>query len=46
MRDLFPADWKPKIRNFFLGLDARVDSSLYRSYVWLRDGYERVSQFD
>ncbi|HEX5212851.1 MAG TPA: PBP1A family penicillin-binding protein [Pseudolabrys sp.] len=45
MRDLFPADWKPKIRNFFLGLDARVDSSLFRSFTGLRDGYERFSGF-
>ena len=45
MRDLFPADWKPKIRNFFLGLDARVDSSLFRSYTALRDTYERFSTF-
>ena len=45
MRDLFPADWKPKIKNFFLGADARVDSSLFRAYTSLRDAYERFSGF-
>jgi penicillin-binding protein 1A len=45
LRDLFPADWKPKIKNFFLGADARVDSSLFRAYTWFRDAYERFSGF-
>jgi penicillin-binding protein 1A len=45
LRDLFPADWKPKIKNFFLGADARVDSSLFRAYTSLRDAYERFSGF-
>ena len=36
MRDLFPADWKPKIRNWLLGFDARVDSGLFRSFATLR----------
>ena len=45
MRDLFPADWKPKIKNWLLGFDARVDSGLFRSYTALRDTYERFSTF-
>jgi penicillin-binding protein 1A len=45
LRDLFPADWKPKIKNLLLGLDARVDSGIYRSYTWLRESYERFSTF-
>ena len=45
MRDLFPADWKPKIKNWLLGFDARVDSGLFRSYTALRETYERFSTF-
>ena len=45
MRDLFPADWKPKIKNVLLGFDARVDSGLFRAYTLLRDTYERFSTF-
>ncbi len=45
MRDLFPADWKPKFKKLLLGFDARVDSSLFRSFTGLRDTYERFSTF-
>ena len=45
MRDLFPADWKPKIKNVLLGFDARVDSGLFRACTLLRDTYERFSTF-
>ena len=45
MRDLFPADWKPKIKNWLLGVDARVNSGLFRSFIALRDAYERFSGF-
>jgi penicillin-binding protein 1A len=45
LRDLFPADWKPKIKNWLLGFDARVDSGLFRSFTTLRDSYERFSTF-
>ena len=45
MRDLFPADWKPKIKKLLLGFDARVDSGLFRSFTGLRESYERFSTF-
>ena len=45
MRDLFPADWKPKIKKLMLGFDARVDSGLFRGYTGLRESYERFSTF-
>jgi penicillin-binding protein 1A len=45
LRDLFPADWKPKFRKLLLGFDARVDSSLFRSFTGLRETYERFSTF-
>jgi penicillin-binding protein 1A len=45
LRDLFPADWKPKFKKLLLGFDARVDSSLFRSFTGLRDTYERFSTF-
>jgi hypothetical protein len=45
VRDLFPADWKPKIRKLLLGFDARVDSGLYRSLAAWREAYERFSTF-
>ena len=45
MRDLFPADWKPKIKKLLLGFDARVDSGLFRSFTGVREGYERFSTF-
>ena len=45
MRDLFPADWKPKIKRMMLAIDAFVDSSLFRSYTGLRESYQRYSTF-
>ena len=45
MRDLFPADWKPKIKKLLLGFDARVDSGLFRGFSGLRETYERFSTF-
>ncbi len=45
MRDLFPADWKPKIKKLLLGFDARVDSGLFSGFSGLRENYERFSTF-
>ena len=45
MRDLFPEDWKPNLRKFFLALDAWVDFSLFRSFAGARETYERFSTF-
>ena len=45
MRDLFPADWKPKIKKLMLGFDARVDSGLFRGFTGLRESYERFATF-
>ena len=48
MRDLFnddrrPAGWRPKLRRFFLDLDARIDSGLYDAQRWGRELYERFT---
>ncbi|MEI4557847.1 hypothetical protein WAC31_28950 [Klebsiella pneumoniae] len=40
-----PSNWKTRIRNFFLDLDARIDSSLLSSANGLRELYERYSTF-
>ncbi|MBR0841406.1 PBP1A family penicillin-binding protein [Bradyrhizobium liaoningense] len=40
-----PSDWKSRIRNFFLDLDARIDSSLFSSAKGIRELYERYSTF-
>ena len=45
MRDLFPEDWKPKIKRAMLAIDAWVDFSVFRSGVGLRESYERFSTF-
>ena len=45
MRDLFPQDWKPKLKRRLLGFDALVDSSLFRAARALRESYERFSTF-
>jgi penicillin-binding protein 1A len=45
LRDLFPADWKPKFKKLLLGFDARVDSSLFRGFTGARETYERFSTF-
>jgi penicillin-binding protein 1A len=43
LRDLFPADWKPKIKRALLGADSWIDFSLFRSAAGLRDAWERFS---
>ncbi|QIO35162.1 transglycosylase domain-containing protein [Bradyrhizobium sp. 1(2017)] len=45
MRQIIPPHWKQKIRNFFLDLDARIDSSLFSSAKGIRELYERYSTF-
>ncbi|MGY3239405.1 MULTISPECIES: transglycosylase domain-containing protein [unclassified Bradyrhizobium] len=40
-----PSNWKTRIRNFFLDLDARIDSSLFSSAKGIRELYERYSTF-
>ncbi len=45
MRQIIPSRWKKKIQNFFLDLDARIDSTLFSSGKGLRELYERYSTF-
>ncbi len=45
MRDLFPEDWKPKLKRAMLAIDAWVDFSVFRSASGSREGYERFSTF-
>jgi penicillin-binding protein 1A len=45
LRDLFPEDWKPKIRRAMLAVDAWIDFSVFRSAAGLRETYERFSTF-
>jgi penicillin-binding protein 1A len=45
VREIIPARWKKKIQNFFLDLDARIDSTLFSSGKGLRELYERYSTF-
>jgi penicillin-binding protein 1A len=40
-----PSNWKSRLRNFFLDLDARIDSSLFSSAKGIRELYERYSTF-
>ncbi|WOH84203.1 PBP1A family penicillin-binding protein [Bradyrhizobium sp. BEA-2-5] len=40
-----PSHWKQRVRNFFLDLDARIDSSLFSSAKGIRELYERYSTF-
>jgi penicillin-binding protein 1A len=42
---ILPPTWKKKIRNFFLDLDARIDSTLFSSGKGVRELYERYSTF-
>ena len=44
MRQILPPEWKQKIRNFFLDLDARIDSTLFSSGKGLRELYERQAR--
>ena len=45
MRQIVPKELKKWFRNFFLDVDARIDSSLFNSAVGLRELYERFSTF-
>ncbi|PYF04919.1 penicillin-binding protein 1A [Rhodopseudomonas faecalis] len=45
MRHILPPDWITKIRHRMLDLDARLNSSVFRSFAGLREGYERFSVF-
>jgi penicillin-binding protein 1A len=45
LRDLFPHDWKPRVRRYLLDIDARVDSAVFRLGAWAREYYERFSTF-
>jgi penicillin-binding protein 1A len=45
VREIIPGRWKKKIQNFFLDLDARIDSTLFSSGKGLRELYERYSTF-
>ncbi|MFT4118232.1 transglycosylase domain-containing protein [Bradyrhizobium sp.] len=45
MAENTPSDWKTRVRNFFLDLDARIDSSLFSSAKGIRELYERYSTF-
>ena len=45
MRKIVPSDVKKWLRHFLLDLDARIDSSLFKSAVGLRELYERFSTF-
>jgi len=45
LRDLFPEDWRPNVKKFFLGLDAWVDFSIFRSFAGARETYQRFSTF-
>jgi penicillin-binding protein 1A len=45
LRELFPHDWKPRLRRFLLDLDARIDSTVFRAGAWAREYYERYSTF-
>ncbi|WP_439374314.1 transglycosylase domain-containing protein [Bradyrhizobium sp. DASA03120] len=45
MRQTIPPQWKHKVGNFFLDLDARIDSSLFSSAKGIRELYERYSTF-
>jgi penicillin-binding protein 1A len=45
VRQIIPPSWKQRIRNFFLDLDARIDSSLFSSAKGIRELYERYSTF-
>jgi len=43
LRDLFNHDWRPKLKKLFLGADAWIDFSLFRSATGLRESWERFS---
>jgi penicillin-binding protein 1A len=43
LRDLFPRDWRPKLKKLFLGADAFIDFGLFKSATGLRETWERFS---
>ncbi len=45
MRKFIPDDWKRRLNNFRLDLDARFDSALFSSLRGTRELYERYSTF-
>jgi penicillin-binding protein 1A len=45
VRKIVPSEWKQRVRNFFLDLDSRFDSTLFSSGRGLRELYERYSAF-
>jgi penicillin-binding protein 1A len=45
LRDLFPEDWRPKLKRAMLAIDAWVDFSVFRSAAGSRETYERFSTF-
>ncbi|MDU6746714.1 MAG: hypothetical protein E6447_03120, partial [Bradyrhizobium sp.] len=45
MRQIIPDEWKKRINNFRLDLDARFDSALFSSLRGTRELYERYSAF-
>jgi penicillin-binding protein 1A len=45
LRDLFPENWRPNLKRFFLGLDSWIDFSLFRSAKEARERYEGFSTF-
>ncbi|MFY9952738.1 transglycosylase domain-containing protein [Bradyrhizobium sp.] len=45
MRQIIPDDWKRRLDNFRLDLDARFDSTLFSSLRGTRELYERYSTF-
>ncbi len=45
MRQIIPDEWKKRINNFRLDLDARFDSALFSSLRGNRELYERYSAF-
>jgi penicillin-binding protein 1A len=45
LRELFPHDWKARVQRFLLDIDARVDSTVFRTGAWVREYYERFSTF-
>ncbi|WP_346297063.1 PBP1A family penicillin-binding protein [Rhodopseudomonas sp. P1] len=45
MPKILPDNWKQRIRNWFLDLDARLDSTLFSSAVGIRELWERFSTY-
>ncbi len=45
MRDLLPEDWKPDFRKWMLGLDAWVDSTIFKGGSGARELYGRYAIF-